>query len=105
MMLASLGKMPTTSARMPPGLMRRRGLGLQEDLPDCRRDHGVLVLKPAPVEAQVYRLARDRWQTRQNPRTFVQGEREIRWLRLIQSEEAKSYMNPMVYIVLTSPFT
>jgi hypothetical protein len=33
----------------------------------------------AAIEGQVHRLTRDRWQTRQNPRTFVHGGRELRW--------------------------
>ena len=41
----------------------------------------------AAVEGQVHRLSRDRWQTRQNPRTFVHGGRELRCLRLIRSEK------------------
>ena len=40
--------------------------------------------QPAAVEPDMHRLARDRWQTRQNPRTFVHGGRELRWLRLIR---------------------
>ena len=39
---------------------------------------------PAAVEGQVHRLARDRWQARQNPRTFVHGGRKLRWLQLVR---------------------
>src|SRR5271170_2709847 len=35
----------------------------------------------------MHRLAGDRWQTRQNPRTFPHGGRELRWLRLIRPEQ------------------
>src|SRR5216683_2957033 len=31
--------------------------------------------QPAAVESDMHRLPRDRWQTRQNPRTFVHGGR------------------------------
>jgi hypothetical protein len=41
---------------------------------------------PAAIKGQVYRLARDQWQTRQNPGTFVHGVRELSWLRLIRIE-------------------
>ncbi len=38
----------------------------------------------AAVETDMHWLARHRWQTRQNPRTFPHGGRELRWLRLIR---------------------
>jgi hypothetical protein len=41
----------------------------------------------AAVEGDMHRLARDRWQTRQNPRTFVHGGRELRCLRLIRLQQ------------------
>jgi hypothetical protein len=56
----------------------------------------------AAVKRQVHRLARHRWQTRQNPRTFVHGGRELRCPRLIL--EAKSYTNPTVYVAPASLF-
>src|SRR6266849_7338151 len=31
--------------------------------------------------------SRDRWQTRQNPRTFVHGGRELRWPQMIRFEQ------------------
>lgn len=37
----------------------------------------------AAVESDMHRLACDQWQTRQNPRTFIHGGRELRCLRLI----------------------
>jgi hypothetical protein len=41
--------------------------------------------EPSAVETDMHRLARDGWQTRQNPRTFVHGGRELRCLRMIRS--------------------
>jgi hypothetical protein len=38
----------------------------------------------AAIKPHMHRLARDRWQTGQNPRTFVDAGRELRWLRLIR---------------------
>jgi hypothetical protein len=40
--------------------------------------------QPAAVEPDMYRLARDWRQTRQNPRTFLHSGRELRWRRLIR---------------------
>jgi hypothetical protein len=34
--------------------------------------------QPAAVEGDMHRLARDRWQTRQHPRTLIHGGRELR---------------------------
>src|SRR5438309_6138856 len=39
------------------------------------------------VESDMHRLAHHRWQTRQNPRRIVHGGRELRWPRLIRSEQ------------------
>ena len=44
----------------------------QQQYPSIRGHH-------AAIETQLHRLARDRWQTRQNPPTFVHGGRELRW--------------------------
>jgi hypothetical protein len=41
----------------------------------------------AAVESDMHRLAHHRWQTRQNPRRIVHGGRELRWPRLIRSEQ------------------
>src|SRR5271156_4091031 len=43
--------------------------------------------EPSAVETDMHRLAGDVWQTPQNPRTFVHGGRELRWLRLIRSDK------------------
>jgi hypothetical protein len=42
---------------------------------------------PAAVEGDMHWLAQHRWQTRQNPGTFVHGGRELRWPRLIRFEQ------------------
>ena len=54
---------------------------------------------------QVHRLTRDRWQTRQNPRTFVHGGRELRWPSVDPASATKSYTNPTAYVAPASPFT
>jgi len=47
-----------------------------------QQDTGIRSEPPA-VEPDMYRLAGNRWQTRQNPRTFRHGGRKLRCLRLI----------------------
>src|SRR6266705_1548108 len=66
----------------------RQALGDPEPLLDRRQQQYPGVRgHPAAVESDMHRLARDRWQTRQNPRTFVHGGRELRWPRLIRFEQ------------------
>src|SRR5712691_1170005 len=65
-----------------------QALGDPEPLLDRRQQQYPGVRgQPAAVESDMHRLARDRWQTRQNPRTFVHGGRELRWPRLIRFEQ------------------
>src|ERR1700761_7212279 len=48
---------------------------------------------PATVEGDLNRLACDRWQTRQNPRTLLHGGCELRWLRLIRLQQPSHTRN------------
>jgi hypothetical protein len=57
---------------------------------------------PAAIKRQVHRLAHDRWQTRQNPRTFVHGGRELRCLRLIRSEKPNHTQDVLKDRILSS---
>ena len=43
--------------------------------------------EPTAIETEMHRLARHRWQTRQNPRSFRHGGRELRCFRLIGLEQ------------------
>ncbi len=43
--------------------------------------------EPTAIETDMHRLARDGWQTRQNPRTLVHGGRELRWPRVIRLQQ------------------
>ncbi len=57
----------------------RQALGDPEPLLDRRQQQYPGVRgQPAAVESDMRRLARDRWQTRKNPRTFIHGKRELR---------------------------
>jgi hypothetical protein len=81
--------------RMPHPFRRARvldaigqPLGEPKPLLDCRQQQYPGVRgHQAAIKRQVHRLARDRWQTGQNPRTFVHGGRELRCLRMIRSEK------------------
>ena len=62
-----------------------RPFGNLEPLFDRRQQqYSTVGSQPAAVEPDLHRLTRDRWQTGQNPRTFLHGGRELRWLRLIR---------------------
>jgi len=65
----------------------RQALDDPEPLLDCRQQYPGVRGHPAAVESDMHRLTRDRWQTRQNPRTFVHGGRELGWPRLIRLEQ------------------
>ena len=73
--------MPNPLGRTPVLDAIGQALGDPESLLDRRQQQypGVRS-QQTTVEAQVYRLARDRWQTGQKPRTFVHGGRELRCL-------------------------
>ena len=61
---------------------RRQPFADLEPLLDRRQQqYSVVRGQPATVKADMHRLARHRWQTRQNPRTFLHGGRELRWPR------------------------
>jgi hypothetical protein len=54
-------------------------LGDPKPLLDCRQQQYPGIRgHQAAIKRQVHRLTRDRWQTGQNPRTFVHGGRELR---------------------------
>ncbi len=60
-------------------------LGDFEPLLDGRQQQDAGVRgEPSAVEPDVNRLARDGWQPRQNPRTFLHGGCELRCLRMIR---------------------
>ena len=86
----------------------RQALGDLEPLLDRRQQQypGVRGQPPA-VKGDMHRLARHRWQTRQNPRTFVHGGRELRWLRLIRLQQPNHTRNqrfiPLPPSLLASP--
>ena len=53
------------------------------------------------VETDIHRLAGDRWQTRQNPCTFVHGGRELRCLRMIRLQRPN--YAPNQWLVMLPP--
>ena len=60
-------------------------LGDFEPLLDGRQQQDAGIRgEPSTVETDMHRLARDGWQTRQNPRIVPHGGRELRWPRLIR---------------------
>jgi len=64
---------------------RRQALSDLEPLLDSRQQqYSAVRSQPAAIEPDMHRLARHRWQTRQNPRIFPHGGRELRWPRLIR---------------------
>jgi len=79
--------MPHPFRRSPVLDAARQALGDPEPPLDRReQQYSAVRGHPAAVESDMH-LARDRWQTRQNSRTFVHGGRELRWPRLIRSEQ------------------
>jgi hypothetical protein len=61
---------------------RRQAFGDLEPLLDRRQQQYAAVRgQPAAVEPDMHRFTRHGRQTRQNPRTFPHGGRELRWLR------------------------
>jgi len=78
-------RMPHPFRRSPVLDAIGQALGDPQPLLDCRQQQYPGVRgHQAAIEGQVHRLARDRWQTRQNRRSFVHGGCELRWLRLIR---------------------
>ncbi len=62
--------------------------GDPKPLLDGRQQHDAGIRgEPTTVETDMHRLAGNRWQTRQNPRTFVLGGRELRCLRMIRLQQ------------------
>jgi hypothetical protein len=62
--------------------------GNPETLLDGRQQQNASIRgEPSAVETDMHRLARDGWQTRQNPRTFRHGGCELRCLRMIRLEQ------------------
>jgi hypothetical protein len=76
--------------RHPIGIARifeagGEAFGNLEPLFDCRQQqYSAIRGQPTAVKPDMHRLTRHRWQTRQNPRTFPHGGRELRWLQLIR---------------------
>ena len=64
---------------------RRQAFGDLEPLLDrCQQQYSAVRSQSAAVEPDMHRLARHCWQTRQNPRIFPHGGRELRSPRLIR---------------------
>ena len=66
-----------------------QSLGYSEPLLDRRqKQYSSVRGQPAAIEGDMHRLAADRWNARQNPRTIVHGGRELRGfvLRLLQQQ-------------------
>ena len=85
---------------------RGQAFGDLERLLDRRQQQYAAVRgQPAAVEPDKYRLARDRWQTGQNPRTFLRGGRELRWRRLIRPQQPNYPPIRRAYVAPASPFT
>ena len=86
----------------------RQPLGDLEPLLDgCQQqDAGVRGQSPA-VESDMHRLAGNGWQTRQNPRTFLHGGRELRCFDVIRPEQPNHTRNqrvmPLPPSLLASP--
>ncbi len=59
----------------------------------CQQQYPGVGGQPAAVKSGMHRLARDRWQTRKNPRTLVHGGRELRCLRLIRLQQPNHTRN------------
>jgi hypothetical protein len=72
----------------------RQPIGDLEPLLDRRQQQNTGVRsEPPAIKSDVHWLARDRWQTRQNPRTVVHGGRELRWSRLIRLQQPNHTRN------------
>ena len=61
--------------------------------------------QPAAVESDMHRLARHRWQTRQNPRSFPSWRARTPLSSDDPASATKSYTKPTAYTAPASPFT
>src|SRR5271156_3320735 len=59
--------------------------------------------QPAAVEPDMPRLARNRWPTRQNPRTFIHGGGELRCFRLIRLKQPNHTRNQWLVSLPPAP--
>jgi hypothetical protein len=73
---------------------RRQPFGGLEPLLDGRQQQDAGIRgEPTAVERNMHRLAGDGWKTRQNPRTFIHGGRELRCFGMIRLQQPNHTRN------------